>query len=225
MQDTGERYSITIVKNGISIVENLSGKQAVYQGKGFLSFDIDSDSILSKLKSIQEAMLTYKKRKLPQIFKKPAEGVDKITIVEKGHYHWEIEVGKYKATIKDNKILAHAGFKQDFFLKQLNHVIAAIYNYKRPRKPRYDIVRRIADAGILVWVNGNDSLVVYERDVDGCTMADCLVNGDYYNILIVGASIEKGVATLANMDLEIIAEFPLDESVLEYYPDCTSMFD
>ena len=70
-----------------------------------------------------------------------------------------------------------------------------------------------------MWVNGKDSLVVYEKDVDGLTMQDVIVNADYYSVLLVGIRKDVGLVSLLNCNLEEVISFPLDDSVLEYYPE------
>lgn len=218
MKDAGNRFQITIAPNRFGISDTLTGKKVLFSESQFYTFELDTKIVLDKLQTIQEAIVTYRrvKRVMPPRFLLTHS--DTVQIDEVGHYNWRLVSGRRKAVIKDNTLSVQFGFDIDYVLKALNFVAAVIYNYKQPRKPRYDVVRRIADARLLVWVHGKDSLVVYEDDIDGLTMQDVIVNGDYYQVLLVGVSKELGQATLFNANFEEVIAFPLDDSILEYYP-------
>lgn len=219
MNDSGNRYRITVSPNQFFITENISGKKISFVDNQFMNFELDEKDIIDKIQTIQEAILTYTKVRRIHIPRLLVTHSDTVQIDEYGHYKWRLVAGKKKAGIKDGQIHMQFGFDVDQTLRSLSFITSIIHNYKQPRNPKYDIVRRIADAGLLVWVNGKDSLVVYEKDVDGLTMQDVIVNADYYSVLLVGIRKDVGLVSLLNCNLEEVISFPLDDSVLEYYPE------
>lgn len=226
MRDGGERLSFTIGKSNFSITENLSGKSAVFSSGRFVSFTLNQESLLQKIHSIQEALMSYptKHSVVSNLFSKNGTRTKQLTIVECGHYTWRISVGNKKAVIRKGCVKVEAGFKLDLVLRKINQIYAAVISYTKPLNPRYDIVRRIADAKLLVWVHDGHTVVVFEKDVDGCTMSNCLVDQQYYPLLTVGVSKAANIASLFTLDLEEVISFPVDESILRYYQDAEEMW-
>lgn len=224
MVDDGRRLTFSIKKNSFHIYDNLSGESVLYNSGKVLNANIPFDSIRTHLECLQEALLTYERNRV--FFKKiPGPVADDLYIVEESHFSWMISYRKSHAIVKDGRITHTSGFSCIDVLALMNMVFATTLSLKPTLCPKKDIVRRIVDIGLLVWVHDGDSVVVFENNVSGNTMTNCLVNGDYYPVLLVSTSVESNCAVLVTPDMEEVVSFPVDQSVLTYYPSDDSVFD
>ena len=185
------------------------------------------DIIQQHLTNIQEALCSYKTVVLP--FWKKLSGVSasnlEVVIVEDSHFSWEIGCDEFKAKVGNNTVTMERGFNKMEVLRAINYAYSLLLSTSPTLQPKRDIVRRVVDVGLLVWVNSEDSVVVYEKNVHGCIMENCLINSIYYPLVYVSSSKEAGQTTLFNSRLEELVSFPLDQSILTYYPPDEEAFD
>lgn len=222
MVDTGNRLSYSINGDSFHITDVVNGKSIVCSNGTFVAFSIDKDVILDHLKNLSEALSSYEKRRNAK--KVVALSCsDNIIIREDKHFTWTIGYSGKGATYEDNSYICTRGFDPVYILRAVNHVYVQILNAAKVLNPKRDIVRRISDIGLLVWVYEGHSVVVFEKNVEGACMSNCLVDGNYYDVLLVGTSKSKQKATLFDTDLNTILSFPLDDSILTYYPDGDEM--
>lgn len=221
MVDTGDRLSYSIKGKDFSINDNLSGGSIIYAGGSYTSFTIDRKIVLQHLQDLQDALNGYTKKVLWFKKLKPISYNDSLVICEDKHCVWTLGLNGKGAVLDNGAFCYTRGFDVISVLRKINYVYSQVLCAKAALDPKRDIVRRISDVGLLVWVYKEHSIAVYERNVSGCCMTNCLVDGVYYKALLVGSSKELGLATLFTPDFEEVTEFPLDDSILAYYPDVT----
>lgn len=220
MVDDGSRLTFSIGQNAFNITDALTGKTVIFKDGYCTTFTIDREVVLQKIKTLQEALSTYTLKYASVLRKSTSLSYnDKLIIREDKHFQWTIGYNGKGATLCDNTFTRSHGFDTTLVLRRLSSVYTQILNYGLVRDPKHDIVRRVSDVGLLVWVYGGHSVAVYEKNVNGCCMANCLIDGNYYDIVLVGTSVESCEATLFTKNLNEIVTFPLDESILAYYPD------
>lgn len=220
MKDDGYRLSFSIKGDGFCITDNLSGKTVIYNKERMVSSDIEQEVVITHICNAQEALMSYLVRR-PKFFEKVSGQAcnDGITLItEEEHYKWSVSCGQYKGVLHNNILMCDRKFDKMRVLNSINYVYATILGSKPPLNPRKDIVRRIADAGLLVWVYKKDSVAVCEKNVKGSVMSNCIINGDFYPLVIVSSSIELKEVTLFTPELKSILTLPLDNSILAYYP-------
>lgn len=220
MVEDGVRLTLSLGKDTFHITDTLTGKTIIFKDGNCSAFTLDKDEVLEKLMTLQEALNTYTVRSPSPFQRMPVLGYgDKLIIREDSHFSWTIGFGGRAAQLHDHTYVHSRSFDEDLVLRRLNSVYSQIMNMEIARNPKLDIVRRISDVGLLVWVYGGHSVAVYECNVDGCCMSNCLIDGTYYETVLVGTSMSNKEATLFTQDLDTIVTFPLDNSILAYYPD------
>lgn len=224
MHDDGRRLSFSIEDNAFIISDTLTGDLVIHRGEGFVKFDIDRDVIYAHLKNLQEALVSFTPKRM---FKKATSlsNSGKLVIREDSHFHWTLGVRGKSAVLYDNVYVMSKGFDKDLVLRRINKVYAAVVSKNTCLAPKHDIVRRISDAGLLVWVHDGHSIVCYEKDVMGSTMSNCLIDGVYFKLVFVSVSDAEDRCTLFNTQLGEIISYPLDDSIKLFYMDDEHLFD
>lgn len=224
MYDDGNRLSFSIDDKNFVITDTLKNKVAIYHGGGFTVFEIDKNVVLGHLKSLQEALVSYSQKRM---FKRERSlsSSNKLVIREDSHFHWTLGLRGKAAMLYDNVYVMAKGFDKDTVLQRINRVYAAVVSMNVCLSPKHDIVRRISDAGLLVWVHDGHSVVCYEKDVMGSTMSNCLIDGIYFKLVFVSVSDEENRCTLFNTQLGEIISYPLDDSIKLFYAVDESLFD
>lgn len=225
MIEDGSRLSFSISDSTFSITDNLTGKIVQYNGKAFIAFTMNKDVVLNHLKNLQEALMSCTKR--TALFSKIStlSVNDTVVIREDDHFEWTLGYGSKGAHIENNVMMTNLGFEDNVVLSRINKTYAIIISADKILTPKVDIVRRVADAGLLVWVSSGHSIVCYESSVSGATMTDCLVDGKYYPLALVSVSDEDNTCTLFTADLTEIITYPLDDSIKFFYKSNEHVFD
>lgn len=218
MKDDGRRLSISIRVNGFDIIDNVTGKHIIKTNGQFVSFDLEKEFVLQHIDNLTEAIATYKDIRTIHNNKFPKIREDVIIIREDSHYTWSVWVQGYSAVIGDYAFKRHFKFDKNALMSAINRVAAEVSTYGINLNPKRDIVRRIPDAGILVWVYEGHSVVCFEKNICGNIMTDCMIDGLYYKIVAVSSSRETGTTSLFTLELDILLTVPLDDSVMSYYP-------
>lgn len=226
------RLSFSIREDSFYITDSISGNTLVYSKGSWMSDNLDKEVVIDHIKTLQEAMLTFKPQKA-SLFEDKSNMITSskgVIIRENGKFDWSVCHEDCSAVIQNNRITYLRGFDYKIIVNRLNYMFTLLLNKGATLNPKRDIVRRIADVGVLVWVYGKHSLVVYESCIKGCTMYNCLINGVYYDTVLVSSSRESGTTTLFKVtegedDMKEIISFPLDTSILEYYPPDEDAFN
>lgn len=219
MKDDGARLSITCSANRFTITDNLTSKTIIYVDGQFIQFTLDKEVVCTHLNNLQQSLTTANKKHFgykPFVKHTSIEG---ITIMERDHYEYRlIALGKC-ADLNETTLHCQRGFDVYTALRFINMMYSTIIQSNRMLNPTYDIVRRIVDVGVLVWVHDGHSIVCYEANIEGLTMSNCLIDGQFYNIVVVSVNKDENRCTLFDTDLNIIIEYPLDNSILTYYSE------
>ena len=227
MKDDGYRLSFSVKGDKFSITDNLSGNAIMFQQETFTAASLDKDVALNHIKALQEAIMSYtpkclllNRNKIPVLSE-----TDVLVIRENSHFNWTLSRYGDTAQLENSTLTYTRGFNTNNVLSLINKMFATLMTKDEVLHPKRDIVRRIADAGVLVWVHGKNTVIVYEKDVSGNFMANCMINGIYFPLVIVSTSIEKGRTVLLNSQWEDIITFPLDKSITAFYPADEEAFD
>ena len=148
-----------------------------------------------------------------------------LVIREDAHFQWTAGLQGKAMSLKDNRAVTSPGFDKNVVLSRINKMYSDILSVGRVLSPKHDIVRRISDAGLLVWVHDKHSVVCYEKDVLGSTMCNCLIDGMYFKLVFVSVSDVDNTCTLFNSQLGEIITYPLDDSIKTFYKADESFFD
>lgn len=218
MVDTGKRFTYSLDKENFRITDNLSGETIIFENGMYLSSSIDRDDVLNHLRALVDALTIYRRRR--KIHRAPSLcNSTTVIISEISHFKWSISTMGCNAIFDNGLYTCNKRFDITYVLRRVNHVIAQLLCAKVSLNPKRDIVRRIVDVGLLVWVYSGHSVVVYEDNVSGVCMNHCLIDGKYYRSILVGTSKRLNSVTLFTTNLEEVMSFPVDNSVLTYYPD------
>lgn len=224
MHDTRHRLSFSLNYDKIVINDNLESGVILFDKGSFSCFSIDKKLILQEIQNIMTALSKAKKQTMIKLNNKPISK-DSLVINTVGYFQWQLSYMGKGAYLTDTVFKVEMGFDIDRITSYLAKAQAEVIRSDQILTPRVDIVRRIPDAGLLVWVYRGHSIVCYERSVDGSTMHDCLVDGKYYPLAIVSVSEESGECVLFTHELEEIITYPLDASITHFYKADERMFD
>ncbi len=227
MKDDGYRLSFSIKDDSFVITDTLNGTTIINTHGKFVSLTLDVNVAMQHIQNLQEAIMSYSEKWLtPFNTSKNIITTKKgIVVRENSHFSWSIGVPGNSALLENEVTYKTMGFDKLTVLNGINYVYSQLLIKQVVLNPKRDIVRRIIDVGLLVWVHEKNSLAVYEKNVSGNLMTNCLINGVYFNIVIVSSSRELGKTTLFNSKLEEIVSFPLDDSILAFYPIDEDAFD
>lgn len=223
MKDSEHRLSYSLSEKEFNITDNKTGDVIRYNGASFTVFTIDKEIVLTGLQNLLEMLSTWKDS--ATLFFDSAPYKKNLVILENSFMSWSLYLDGITATASDGKCRRSPRFDKDKACSIIARCLGEIMRAGGLLKPKSDVVRRIADAGLLVWVDGATSCVCYEKDVDGLTMSDCLVNGTYYEALVVSVSALDQRVTLFTPELEEVADFPYDKSVSFFYKPDEVLFD
>jgi len=226
MKDDAYRLIISINDtDNYSISDALSGKTILCLKGNITASTLDIDVVLQHIRNLEEALMQY--RTSTKMFSKlpVLSGNSRLTIREDAHFAWTLSYEGKSAVIKDNCVTRVVGFDVNYVLKTINKLYYTLTLHNKPLNPKRDIVRRIIDVGLVVWVHNGHSVVVYEKNISGNCMVDCLVDGVYFKTAIVSTSGELGVTTIFTTDLEELLSFPTDDSILTFFPADEKAFD
>lgn len=223
MKDTEHRLSYSLSDKEFNITDNRTGDVIRYNGASFTAFTIDKEIVIAGLQNLLEMLSTWKYS--ATVFFDTAPYKNNLVILENSFLSWSMYLDGITATAGDGKIRKSPRFNEDKARSIIARCLGEIMRAGGLLKPKADIVRRIADAGLLVWVHGATSCVCYEKDVSGMTMSNCLVNGEYYEALLVSVSSIDQRVTLFTSELQEVAEFPYDKSIGFFYKPDEVIFD
>lgn len=223
MKVDDHRLSFSIQDDSFYVTDSTTGNTLVYSKGKWVAHTLDDNTVINHIKSLQEAMMTYKPIKA-SVFESKSNAITTtsgILIRENGKQDWSVCHEEHSAVLENNNLIYWRGFDYKIILNRINFMFTTLLSKGNVLNPKRDIVRRIADVGILVWVYNGKSLVVYEKCIHGCCMKECLINGVHYETVIVNSSRERGTATLFDIsgdNMKELITLPLDTSILEYYP-------
>lgn len=224
MIEDGSRLSFSIDDKSFQITDTLTGKLVIWSNGNFNAFNIDKQVVLTHVKNLQEALMTFQ----PRHMFRPKQSLSrnaKLVIREDEHFHWTLGLNGKTAVLSDNTYYIVGGFGREIVLRRINRLLAEVMSVGEQLSPKHDIVRRISDAGLLVWAYNGHSVVCYEKDVMGSTMSNCLIDGVYFKLVFVSVSDEDDRCTLFNTQLGEIITYPLDNSIKVFYKADEDLFD
>jgi len=224
MIEDGVRLSYSIFNENANVVNMLSGETLIVVGNNIVSAKLDTGVVVQHIRNLTELLLTSKYKK--SLRKKHGfTSDDNLTVREENHNEYTISYQGCGCTVKDNIVTCYRGFDFDGCVRVINGLLSKLIQLTMPLEPKRDIVRRIADVGVLVWVYNGHSVVTYERNVMGNYMFNCLIDGKHYPSVVVSTSRAENSTCILDSKLELVLEFPLDKSIESYYPCDDEVFD
>lgn len=217
MVEDGFRLSYSVTKANTNIIDMLTGNTLSLVNNVIVTGTLDKDIVVNHLKNLTEAAMRATRR-YGLINRHGDSSKNMLIIREDKHNEWTVSFDGSGCTIVNGVITTYRGFDYTAFLREVNRLYANIVNQTVPLNPKKNIVRRIADVGLLVWVYDGHSVVCYEDNVMGNYMLNCLIDGFHYDSVIVSTSRQNDITYILNNKLEEIIHFPLDESIESYYP-------
>lgn len=219
MKDTGHRltYSWTDI-NRCTITDATTGDYLRLDAtQDHYSGDLDEYLAIDGLMNIVEVLNTYPTTKKWGL-QNPTDYKDNVVIRDVAHLEWDFVENDHYATAKDGRMTVNSKFDTGRVLNRVYNTVNLLNNATSRLHPKTDIVRRIADCNLLVWVNEGRCIAVAEKNIDGMSMQDALVDGIYYPSLLVDASREKDLCSVYDIDTgELIFCCPLDNSITTYF--------
>lgn len=220
MIDDGARLSYSIRGTSVNITNNMDGKVFVSSpSQAAPVMTIEKELLYNHIKTIQQLLASHN---LNTFMYKPfakVPNVAAVSIIEGDHYSYRFMVDGKCAELTEYAFRGQRGFNVNRLLRSLSYAYSVIMNTDPALKPKRDIVRRVADVGILVWVYGEHTLVCKDTNINGCTLINCLVDDDYYDIVLVSINMEDERCYIFSKGLTELFSVPLDNSILTYFHD------
>ena len=226
MKDDGARLSIQISGPRFNIIDGVSGKYMLCRDNGTIIATLSKACVEQHIQNLNEALNSKSVKRIHKFFRPASvKGDTDIVIQEVKHETYRITHNGYSAEIKNGIVVCDKGFDNVMVLRGLNYIWSKLVTMQASLAPTRDIVRRIADVGVLVWVWGGHSIVCYEKNIAGSIMLSALFDGKYYSQLFVSVNLDQNVCRLFDSDLRLVVELPVDQSILTYYPNDTDALD
>lgn len=179
--------------------------------------DLDKNAILMDMKNVIEFVNTYP-RKAATFMKNNTGYTQGVVAREFTHGSWDLVENGYYATAKEGLLTHHKKVNFDNVCRCINATIAMLEKAIMPLNPKSNIFRVIADCRLLVGVHDGHCIAVAQKNVENVVLHNALVDGEYYEHLIVGTSREQNSCTIYRpTDGEPIFQCPLDASVVAYF--------
>ena len=218
MKVDGARLSYVIRGCSYKIVDNTNGQYCIFNLGETPIVTMDKKLAIDHLETLTYLLNSVQRKStgLFHVHRKHRTGEIKIT--EISHYNYEIVIDDcITCTLTDKFFTAPKGIEIIDILRNVNYVWSSLLQLKVTLNPARNIVRRIADVGVLVWVYRGQSIVCYENNICGSIMLNCMVNGEHYKQIYVSLNKEENLCELFDSNLQLICELPIDESILAYY--------
>lgn len=213
------RLTYEIVGENFTIHDTITGGVIIYKNGNFESYTLDKETVVRNVRLLIESLHTCtvkKSHRSPEIL---GSCYDAMAIRTDGPFKWSISYGMCAGTVASSVLRITHKFDVQRVLGALNKLVYVLTTADQILTPRVDIVRRIPDAKLVVWVWKENSTVCYEDSIKGCTMSNCLINGIYYDVVLVSANSDAKTCTLFTTNLDPIVEYPLDDSITFFYHD------
>lgn len=213
------RFNISIQGNDFVIHDSISGNVTSFESGIYKCFGLDRNIIVQHLQQLQTAMMSAKHKKC---YRQPSDILSNgptVTIRQDGQESWTIGIFGNSAKLCNGALLYKKGFNADTVMSFINRTLCTLLQADKILQPKVDIVRRIPDARLVVWTYGSHSTVCYEEGINGATMSNCLIDGNYYDLVLVQSDEESKACTLLTTNFDIIVEYPLDDSIKFFYGD------
>lgn len=213
------RLNIEINDDAFLLHDSISGKVVIYEEGQYKAFALDRDDVIARLQRMQSALLSWSKVKS---ILQPSDVIstdERLVIREDGVESWTVCCDKRSAKLANGKFTYNWKMNADHVLSKINKMICILLSANKILQPQVDIVRRIPDARLVVWTYKEHSTVCYEEGIKGPTMSNCLVDGKYYDVVLVQSDENSKTCTLMTTDFEVIVEYPLDDSIKFFYED------
>lgn len=219
MVDNGLRLSMRITNNDFSITDALTGASTMfsYVGDTFIIKQLKDKDIASVIDTLIEAINSANEKVKWFTGKPDLSGGAYVQVISTGHYDWNITYCGLTAELKNGVLYRPRNFDTSLVCRLLFSVYQILMRDSVVLSPKTDIVRRIPDVGLLVWVHNGHSVVCYEKAVQGSCMVSCFIDGNYFRLVFVSPSYETNTVTLLTPNLSEIITFPLDKSVTFFY--------
>lgn len=213
------RINLEISSNSFLVHDSISGGVIIYEEGQFKAFALDRDSVFSRIQMLQTCLLSWSK---VRCFKQPSDVLsdsDRVVIREDGQESWTISYNGFSAKLSNGRLKYHHKMNVDIILSYVNKLACLLLSADKILQPHVDIVRRIPDARLVVWTYKEHSTVCYEDGIKGATMNNCLIDGKYYDVVLVQSDEDSMTCTLMTTNFDVIVEYPLDDSIKFFYED------
>lgn len=222
MVDDGNRLSYSIRGVNVTITSNLDGKTLIKtasQVKPVVT--LDRNVVYKHINTLQQLIMQSKLKTF--MYKPFADGTAEngIRIVECDHYSYRFIVDGKCAELTEFSFKGQRGFDVQKLLNGLGYVYSILATSDTTLQPTRDIVRRIADVDILVWVYEGHTLVCKVNNINGCTLLNCLVDNDVYRLVYVSVNTKDNRCYIFDSNLNLIFDAPIDKSILTYFHNDT----
>lgn len=219
MRDDGNRLSYSIKGKTIAVTNNVDGTMLTMSDNQQNPIcTLDRKMLYEHVTTIQQLIMRNK----PKCFgyrpftRTVTSGVN---ITECDHYSYRFIVDGKCAELTEHSFHQQFGFDTQKLLNALSYVYSVAAKQDPTLRPDRDIVRRIVDVGILVWVYEGRTLVCKDINIDGCTLKNCLIDDDFYPLVYVSINKDLKRCFVFDEKLQEIFSVPLDESILTYFPE------
>lgn len=223
MVDDGNRLSYSIRGVNVTITSNLDGKTVIKtasQAQPVVT--LDREVVYRHINTLQQLIMQSKLKTF--MYKPFAKDITEtgVRIVETDHFSYRFIVEGKCAELNEFSFRGQRGFDVQKLLNSLGYVYSVLTTSDTTLNPTRNIVRRIADADILVWVYEGHTLVCKADNINGCTLVNCLVDNDFHRLVYVSVNTEKDRCyVFSGNSLVQIFESPIDQSILTYFHNDT----
>ena len=221
MLDDGNRLSYSIRGKNVTVTNNLDGSMLVKtQSQAQPIVTLDRKVLYNHIQTIQEIILRNKFKSFGyRPFKKDAE--DGVQVIECDHFCYRFIVDGKCAEATELSFRGQRGFNADKLMNALNYSYSVAVTSDPALQPKRDIVRRIADVDLLVWVHDGHTLVCKADNINECTLINCLVDNDVYRLVYVSINTDDDRCYVFDSNLNEIFSAPIDASILAYFHNDT----
>lgn len=220
MMDDGQRLSYSIRGTSVTVTNNLNGTMLVKSAtQKNPIFTLDKSVLYNHVNTIQQIVMKNKFRTFGYKPFTKASNDQAVSIIETDHFCYRLIVDGKCAELTEVSFKGQRGFDVTKLIDSLSYVYSVAANSDPALQPKRDIVRRIADVGILVWVYEGHTLVCKDTNINGCTLLNCLVDNDVYKLVYVSVNTEADRCYVFDINLNEIFSAPIDNSILAYFHD------
>lgn len=225
MIDKGHRLSFSIIGNNYSVTDNNTGNAVIYNNDRFIVREIPDDILIPFCENLEHLLCKYKEN-ASWLRKSYLDNSNKdsVIIIEESHYVYNMLAFGKSARLTEIGFQKNLLFKTDRVLSLINRFHTLLISDSSLLKPMFDIVRRIPDVGVLVWVYDGHTVICYESNIMGSIMLDCLIDKTFYRLVYVSSNEDSNECNIFDGNLKLIVTFPCDSSILTYYPNDNDSF-
>lgn len=223
MKEDGYRYTVSYKPSldYLLVSENMHGGQLHYKNGQFSTYSVSSGSLTEHFKYYMEAF-TNPKREVCRLSYRSIKQ-EGILITETDHGCFTVTYNRQIAEVTPAGITHSFGFDKTKAMQLIGKMWSITLTKPNILFPKTDVLRYLSEYNLLIFYDGQNTVVVDKDNCTDLTLHHCLINGHPYSNVMITVDKVKNLVALHDFNFYQLCTFTLDDSVLKLFKDSETL--